>query len=177
MLQIEGHEMTVIASEISYVHPFTIDSLQSLPGERFDFVLNANQPPKDYWIRVKTVLPCRTPIEAFAILRYGDKFRLSADTKIAYTHILPPRVSNEFPEKKMFNVPEAKENSLLNMRAYKPDRSVITSPPDQKFYLFLDSPTVLDKTLSSEGNYYRLSCKLYKKKTNQNQNFNIPNSF
>lgn len=161
MLQIEGHDMTVIASEISYVHPFTIDSLQSLPGERFDFVVNADKPAKDYWIRVKTIVPCRTPVEAFAILRYGDAFRISADTKIAYSHNLPPRLSNEFPESKMFNVPEDKERSLLKMKAFRSDKSVISAPPDQKFYLFIDSPTVLDETLSSKGNYYRLSCKLH----------------
>ena len=153
--------MTVIASEISYVHPFIIDSLQSLPGERFDFVINADKPAKDYWVRVKTIDPCREPVEAFAILRYGDEFHLSADTKIAYTRNLPPRVSKDvFSEQKIFNVPEDKDRSLLQMKAHRSDHSIISSPPDQKFYLFIDSPTVLDSTLNSEGNYYRLSCKL-----------------
>lgn len=163
--------MTVIASEISYVHPFTIDSLQSLPGERFDFVLNADKTAnKDYWIRVKTILPCRSPVEAFAVLRYGDEHRVSADIKIAYTRRLPPRVSNDFPENKTFNVPEDRERSLLKMRAYRPDKSILSSPPDHKFFLFLDSPTVLDETLDSKGNYYRLSCKLQLKSLSQSLN-------
>lgn len=154
--------MTIIASEISYVHPFTIDALQSLPGERFDFVLNADKPGKDYWMRIKTIDPCRSPVEAFAVLRYGDEYRVSGDTRVAYTRNLPPRVSNEFPEENIFNVPEDKDKSLLKMKAFKSDKSVISSPPDQKFYLFIDSPTVLDATMEAKGNYYRLSCKLFK---------------
>lgn len=161
MLQIEGHDMIIIASEISNVHPFTIDSLFSLPGERFDFVLNANRPAKDYWIRVKTLIPCRTQIETFAILRYGDDHRLSAETRVAFTANHPPRFSNDFPEKKMFNspMPKVKDIPILSLNAYRSDNSILDFPPDHKFFLFLDSPTILDETMSSFGNYYRLSCK------------------
>lgn len=153
--------MTIIASEISYVHPFTIDSLYSLPGERFDFVLNADKPAKDYWVRVKTLLPCRTRVESFAILRYGEDFRMAADTKVAFTHNIPPRLSEDFPSNRMFNspMPKVKDISILSLKAYDSDKSVLLSEPDHKFYLFLDSPTVLDETLDKDGNYYRLSCK------------------
>lgn len=153
--------MTIIATENSNVHPFTIDSLFSVNGERFDFVLNADKPPKDYWVRVKTLMPCRTTIEAFAILRYGDEFKMSADVKVAFSDNLPPRLSNEsFAEKKIFNspMPKVKDIPILSLNAYESDKSLLDTLPDKKVYLFLDSPTILDETMSKDGNYYRLSC-------------------
>lgn len=163
MLQIEDHTMTIIASEISYVNPFTIDSLYSVNGERFDFVLNADQKPKDYWIRIKTLEPCRTQIETFAILRYGDDHLMSADTKVAYTDKLPPRLSEaEFKSEKIFNSPMPKviDIPFLSLKSYESDYDLIKSTPDHKFYLYLDSPTILDETMNKNGNYFRLSCEL-----------------
>lgn len=150
--------MTMIASEISYVKPFPIDSLYSMPGERYDFVVNANQPAKDYWIRVKTINPCRTQVEAFALLRYGEDYRMSVDTKVAFKPELPPRLSTEFPTLKIFS-PYTNSTSILDMEAYSSDSSIIDNAPDQSFFLFLDSPTILDETLDHYGNYYKLSCK------------------
>ena len=164
MLQIEGHSMTIIASELSYVQPFTIDSLYSVNGERFDFILSADKPARDYWIRVKTMLPCREQIETFAILRYGEEHRKAFDgTKVVFTSNLPPRLSEaEYPAQRILNspMPKVKDISMLALQAYKSDRSIIDYPPDYKFFLFLDSPTILDVTLASYGNYWRLSCEL-----------------
>lgn len=162
MLQIEGHEMTIIATEISYVRPFTIDSLFTVNGERFDFVLDANKAPRDYWIRLKTLYPCRTPLEAFAVLRYGSEHQMAADTRVTFTETLPPRLSTDFPEEKVFNSPNPSVYPgvpLLNLRSYESDNSIIESTPDHKFFLFIDSPTILDDTMDKYGNYYRLACK------------------
>ncbi|CRL01606.1 CLUMA_CG014215, isoform A [Clunio marinus] len=158
MLQIESHEMIIIASEVSNVHPMTIDSLYSLPGERFDFVVNADQPPRDYWIRVQTLNPCRTVVETFGILRYGEDHQMSIGTRVSFTANLPPRLSTEFPTKKFFNspMPKVKDIPLISLKAYNSDRSIIDNPPNHKFYLFLDSPTILDHTMDENGNYFRL---------------------
>lgn len=152
--------MTIIASEISYVHPIIIDSFYSLPGERFDFVVNADQRPKDYWIRVQTMYPCREIVESFAILRYGEDHRLSAGQRVAFSSKLPPRFSKKFPQKRLFNspMPKVKDIPILSLKAYKSDESIIFAEPDHKFHLFIDSPTLLDDTLNHYGNYYRLSC-------------------
>lgn len=162
LLQVEGHDMTIIASEISYVHPLTIDSLYSLPGERFDFVLNADKPSKDYWIRMQTMLPCRTIVESFAVLRYGHEHLMSADTKVTFTAEPPPRLSPKFPMKKLFNspMPKVKDIPIIRLKSYESDKSIMYVEPDHKFFLFIDSPTILDETLDKYGNYYRLSCKL-----------------
>lgn len=153
--------MTVIATEISYVHPMQIDSLFSMDGERFDFVVDANQKPKDYWIRVKTMNPCRDIVEAFAILRYGEDYDMSADQRVTFTKSLPPVQSNKFSQKKLFNspAPKVKDIPILKLKAYESDESIIFNPPDYKHFLFIDSPPILDQTLLKYGNYYRLACK------------------
>lgn len=154
--------MTIIATEISYVRPFAIDSLFTVNGERFDFVLNADKAPRDYWIRMKTLYPCRLPLETFGVLRYGEEYAMSANTRVTFKKELPPRLSTDFPELKVFNSPNPLVYpgvSLLNLEAYKSDKSIIENAPDHKFFLFIDSPTILDDTMDKYGNYYRLSCK------------------
>lgn len=44
LLEIENHSMEVIASDSYDLQPVTVDSLVSTSGERYDFVINANQP-------------------------------------------------------------------------------------------------------------------------------------
>lgn len=44
VLDIQNHSMTVIASDASNLKPVDVDSIYSNPGERFDFVLQANKP-------------------------------------------------------------------------------------------------------------------------------------
>lgn len=65
--------MTVIASDSGKVRPITVNTLYSSAGERYDFVVHANQPPGNYWIRVKGMGVCESTVaEQFAILSYED---------------------------------------------------------------------------------------------------------
>lgn len=43
--QIEKHQTMVISTDGGPVKPHTVDTLISISGERYDFVLNADQPP------------------------------------------------------------------------------------------------------------------------------------
>lgn len=42
-LKIENHPMTIIASDSGKVRPTTINTLYTLAGERYDFIVHANQ--------------------------------------------------------------------------------------------------------------------------------------
>lgn len=151
--------MKIIATELSYVEPFTIDALFSQTGERFDFVVETNNTPGDYWVRVKTLMPCRIATEGFAVLRYGAKSGYSETLKKED----PPHDSkNLFSEKKLFNSPKPKVEDIpfLRLQAYDYDESIMTRDADFKFFLFLDSPTFSDDALYSNGTHFRLSCKL-----------------
>ncbi|RDB26960.1 Laccase-1 [Hypsizygus marmoreus] len=48
---IDGHTMTIIEVEGINVQPLTVDSIQIFAGQRYSFVLNANKPIANYWIR------------------------------------------------------------------------------------------------------------------------------
>ncbi|KAJ7771003.1 laccase 1 [Mycena maculata] len=47
---IEGHEMTVIEVDGVNTNPVVVDSIQIYTGQRYSFVLNANQRIDNYWI-------------------------------------------------------------------------------------------------------------------------------
>ncbi|KAF8651436.1 hypothetical protein AX16_004737 [Volvariella volvacea WC 439] len=51
IFSIEGHVLTVIEADGISVQPVTVTSLQIFVGQRYSFVLHANQPVGNYWIR------------------------------------------------------------------------------------------------------------------------------
>lgn len=57
-MSIDNHNITVIATDGEYVQPREAESLVSLAGERYDFILNAKSEVKNYWIRFKGKLDC-----------------------------------------------------------------------------------------------------------------------
>nr|AON96381.1 laccase 1 [Coptotermes formosanus] len=70
---IEGHDMTLIATDGTPVNPVTVRSVVIFSGERYDVVVNANQNPGTYWIHIKGLSECAFPDEQvyqLAVLRY-----------------------------------------------------------------------------------------------------------
>ncbi|KAJ6536703.1 laccase [Mycena vulgaris] len=51
VFSIDGHEMTVIEADGVSTKPVVVDSIQIMAGQRYSFVLNANQKSDNYWIR------------------------------------------------------------------------------------------------------------------------------
>ncbi|KAF8505410.1 laccase [Russula emetica] len=51
IFSIDNHMMTIIEVEGTNVQPLTVDQIQIFAGQRYSFVLNANQPINNYWIR------------------------------------------------------------------------------------------------------------------------------
>nr|BAU94252.1 laccase [Pholiota microspora] len=48
---IDGHLMTIIEVDGNNVEPLTVDQIQIFAGQRYSFILNANQQMSNYWIR------------------------------------------------------------------------------------------------------------------------------
>lgn len=70
-ISIDGHNLTVISSDGEPIVPVEVDSLISLPGERYDLVVEASQEPKDYWIKIKGEGTCfYKSLAQRAIFRY-----------------------------------------------------------------------------------------------------------
>ncbi|KAF5374524.1 hypothetical protein D9615_009038 [Tricholomella constricta] len=53
VFSIDGHTMTIIEVDGINVQPLTVDSIQIFAGQRYSFVLKADQPTGNYWVRAK----------------------------------------------------------------------------------------------------------------------------
>jgi iron transport multicopper oxidase len=51
VFSIDGHRITVIEADGVNTLPVVVDSIEILPGQRYSFILNANKPIGNYWIR------------------------------------------------------------------------------------------------------------------------------
>lgn len=74
--QIDGHPLTVIASDGQPMQPVTVDNLPICVGERYDVLLKANQGGA-HWIRAATL----DGNEILAVLRYADAPAAAPDVK------------------------------------------------------------------------------------------------
>nr|ALF95043.1 laccase [Crustodontia chrysocreas] len=76
VVTIDRHSMTVIEADGVNHEPITVDSIQIFAGQRYSFVLNANQPIGNYWIRAAPAYEGQTNLQGFAgginsaVLRY-----------------------------------------------------------------------------------------------------------
>nr|ACZ58366.1 laccase 2 [uncultured Lentinus] len=51
VFSIDNHTMTVIEADTVNTQPLAVDSIQIFAAQRYSFILNANQPVDNYWIR------------------------------------------------------------------------------------------------------------------------------
>ncbi|KAJ7646284.1 laccase [Mycena polygramma] len=84
IFSIDGHSMTIIEVDGVNHQPLTVDSIQIFAGQRYSFVLTANQPVSNYWIRAQPTLAGSN--QGFvngtnsAILRYAGAPKLEPTT-------------------------------------------------------------------------------------------------
>ncbi|TFK45801.1 laccase [Heliocybe sulcata] len=92
---IDGHNMTVIEADGELHRPVTVGSIQIFAGQRYSFILDANQPIGNYWIWAQTgpsvpnlpgILDIGVPV---AILRYkGANDSEPVPTASTFTNLL-----------------------------------------------------------------------------------------
>ncbi|KAE8745551.1 hypothetical protein FOCC_FOCC007740 [Frankliniella occidentalis] len=71
-LTVQGHALTVIATDGEPVHPMPVDTVISFSGERYDFVITADQPVGAYWMQVRGLGECgEARAQQLAIVRYA----------------------------------------------------------------------------------------------------------
>jgi FtsP/CotA-like multicopper oxidase with cupredoxin domain len=68
-LTIEGHPLLVISSDGEPVQPVPVNTIISFTGERYDFVINADQPIGAYHIQASTIFFRRQTLFSLALLR------------------------------------------------------------------------------------------------------------
>jgi hypothetical protein len=160
-LQIEGHNFTVVATELSDIEPIEVDTLHFLSGERYDIVIEANQPVGDYWIRVRELLPCWKDIEGFAILRYHER-HVEHLSHLEFSDRAVPAFNDSYPTTNVFNSlrPHAEHIALTEAKAFASDTSLLETQPDQTFHLVFDSPAVSNKVMFAGQNLHNFICML-----------------
>ncbi|BES97114.1 Multicopper oxidase [Nesidiocoris tenuis] len=71
-LTIQGHPLVLIATDGEPVHPVVVNTIISFSGERYDFVITADQPVGAYWIQARGLGECGTKrVQQLAVLRYA----------------------------------------------------------------------------------------------------------
>ncbi|KAF8193990.1 laccase 4 [Mycena galopus ATCC 62051] len=98
IFSIDNHTFTIIEVDGVNTEPLTVDSLQIFAGQRYSFVLTANQPADNYWIR--TVANGGTGGFAnginSAILRYSTADAIDPVTNVT-TSVAPMVETNLHP--------------------------------------------------------------------------------
>ena len=51
LFSIDGHDLTIIETDSVNTEPLVVDSIQIFAGQRYSFILEANQSVNNYWIR------------------------------------------------------------------------------------------------------------------------------
>ncbi|KAI9057776.1 multicopper oxidase [Trametes sanguinea] len=100
---IDGHNMTIIEVEGVNSKPLTVDSIQIFAAQRYSFVLNANQPVDNYWIRANPsggTVGFEGGINS-AILRYKGAPDAEPTNTTAPTSVIPLVETNLHPLKPM----------------------------------------------------------------------------
>jgi FtsP/CotA-like multicopper oxidase with cupredoxin domain len=158
--QIDGHPLTVIASDGSPVVPIRVDNLVFSPGERYDVLLGANQSGVA-WIRAATL----AGNEARAILHYAD----AAHEEPAASVVIwgkrsltldglrsPERVTlKPNPRQVLLRLGGTMQPYAWNINGQEyPHAPPITAAQDEWLRFVLDNPTGMDHPFHLHGHYF-----------------------
>ncbi|GAB6033503.1 hypothetical protein CHUAL_013382 [Chamberlinius hualienensis] len=114
---VDNHPLTIIATDGNSVKPETYDSLVIYPGERYDFVINANQTVGNYWIRFKGNDP------SCGGLGIGANLKYEASADILLTDLYIPNTDGNDGEKL---------STVVDLDNYNDVQ--LTEPVDVQFY-------------------------------------------
>ncbi|XP_037083792.1 laccase-1-like isoform X2 [Pollicipes pollicipes] len=152
-VSVDGHRLTVIASDGSDVEPVETDSLVIYAGERYDVILHANQAPGVYWLKVRGLMDCDERFSLahqVAVVRYRGSPQVVPEQEIDYWATKRPgkQVS---PFNDADQTPEKVPVSALTALALDDVTSV--EHADVKFYLDYDFNQVDNKHFHDEEHY------------------------
>ncbi|XP_053694017.1 uncharacterized protein LOC128741918 [Sabethes cyaneus] len=160
-LQIEKHRMMIISTDGGAVKPHIVDTLISVSGERYDFVLRTDQLEGNYWIRVRGIGFCnKINVEGFAILSYADPTIPTEDLMFPVDD--PPNFDDEFPLGITLNhhtarcyTPHDNDTCAADLESHEVfrDKELIESRPDKRLYLGFDVIESNNSLLFSQQGY------------------------
>ncbi|XP_067620020.1 uncharacterized protein [Eurosta solidaginis] len=161
-LQIEQHNMSIIASDSYDLEPHYFDTLITNAGERYDFVLLANHTAGDFWIRVRGMGVCAIlPTESFALLRYVSN---DATEEPDDERPLPemPQYNETYVNGVFLNHPNGScgipdNHCISELKALEQDEHLRTTKPDHQFFLAFNNFQVPNSEIFKNGTYYHFA--------------------
>lgn len=85
--------MTIIEADGESTEPLTVDQIQIFPGQRYSFVLNANQNIGNYWYRPRPASTFSQPkfsFQGFELTRISETRALLAASTLRSSAIAVP---------------------------------------------------------------------------------------
>ncbi|CAG9808695.1 unnamed protein product [Chironomus riparius] len=136
-LSIDNHTITAIATDGTNIKPKEVTFLVSYAGERWDFIVNANQEVGNYFIRARGMLDCAsTSSFQMAVLHYnGAGDEIPAGNPKSYNFNRSGTTLNAL------NAPHGSSGSITvaeTMAVEKTENLISKQEPDVKFYLSYD---------------------------------------
>ncbi|KAM0737216.1 L-ascorbate oxidase [Formica fusca] len=139
-ISVDNHTLYVISSDGRDIEPIQAESLVSYAGERFDFIIEMNQPVNNYWMRFRGLMDCdKRFLSAYqvAILRYEGAPEEEPAVEVSYD-----RVRNDSYGLQVNALNEGTESnnsiSIPMLTAMDDDDVSNTKEPDYQFYISYD---------------------------------------
>ncbi|XP_013180620.1 PREDICTED: laccase-5 isoform X2 [Papilio xuthus] len=153
-LTIEGHNLTVIATDGEPVQPVQVNTIISFSGERYDFVIEASNRPAAYWIQVRGLGECGIKrAQQLGILRYARGPYQPSTPAPTYDIGIPQGVVLN-PLDAICDIPRNDAVCVSNLKSSKPvDKAILQERPDVKIFLPFRFHFYRPKELFQENTY------------------------
>ncbi|TGZ54926.1 Uncharacterized protein DBV15_05335 [Temnothorax longispinosus] len=139
-VSVDNHTLYVVSSDGRDVEPVQAESLVSYAGERFDFIIEMDQPVDNYWMRFRGLMDCDDRfLSAYqvAILRYEGAPEEEPLLEVSYN-----RTRNDTYGLQVNALNEGTESnnsiSMPMLNATDNDDASNTREPDYQFYISYD---------------------------------------
>ncbi|CAG4968642.1 unnamed protein product [Parnassius apollo] len=137
-MSVDGHNITVIASDGYDLEPITATSLVTYAGERYDFILEANKEISNYWIRFRGLMDCDerfTKAKQVAVLHYEGAMDLEPSGDPTWEEL-----HNEGLQLNALNKGEEEDEtiSVAEMRSLEGYDDSLKEVADYQFYVAYD---------------------------------------
>ncbi|EEB11257.1 multicopper oxidase, putative [Pediculus humanus corporis] len=138
---IDEHKFFVIGFDGKSIQPEMVTSVKLFPGERFDFVLSANQKMASYSMKA-------TPVQCLNLLSTSALIQYEGNEKKNFVNVFNNNDLSSFPE--FFEISTSFDEDcksdefsricIQNIRSYeKIPKELAIEKPDFKYYLIIDS--------------------------------------
>ncbi|KAJ8683447.1 hypothetical protein QAD02_019239 [Eretmocerus hayati] len=147
-LSFDQHTMLVLSLDGKDIQPIIVDAIDIWPGERVDFVIDANKRPDTYWVRLRgfgLCSPTNTSTGAFQVARLWYRNTVLRDPSSPIGYNIPAstnktRILNPFQrgtESSPFT-----NISLPLVTSMEVNDESLAPIPDQQIYISFDSEQI-----------------------------------